>query len=562
MKRFYPAILILFVFIACSKEEQAIIPSDTHEEEHELLANEVCGYVKYSDGSPASGVSVSNGFRIKVTNKNGYYYIGTNEDVRHIYISYPADAVIQKNENGCPAFFIPLEHDRKSYDFTLERQAVENEFTLFAMADPQVHYQVLYPQKQSNTERFLKESVPAINRSISESKLPCYGVTLGDIVYSQASRNSTPAMNVMRNYMGQLNMPVFQTMGNHDYTFFHETRPLKTGYGSTTLYLRAQRTFEECFGPVNFSFNRGNVHIVCMRNIIFDSDIYSAQYHGGFTDQQYLWLKNDLANVSKDKMVILCVHIPIADIIENENVRNVLKLLKEYPNATVFSGHLHAYRGVENLDETGIAEYVHNAVCGQWWWSNISGDGCPNGFTVYTIKGNQISNSLSQGINAGMDSADYQIRMYKGGITTGGPYAYFKWGNNDRAIFINVFHGDSRWKVKVFENGKYAGNAKLMANSSTSFQSVSAGNTYDIPFYSSQDWWTIGYHIGVIGQGTNNKSYYTAMHHMFKWTASSTDAEISVEATDPYGNVYECSDIIDNADSYPEYIKAELDSYD
>ncbi len=48
------------------------------------------------------------------------------------------------------------------------------------------------------------------------------------------------------------------------------------------------------------------------------------------------------------------------------------------------------------------------------------------------------------------------------------------------------------------------------------------------------------------------------MHHMFKWTASSTDAEISVEATDPYGNVYECSDVIDNADSYPEYIKAEL----
>lgn len=46
-----------------------------------------------------------------------------------------------------------------------------------------------------------------------------------------------------------------------------------------------------------------------MDNVIHNCKA-SADYEGGFTAAQYEWLKQDLSFVPKDKMVILCVHIP------------------------------------------------------------------------------------------------------------------------------------------------------------------------------------------------------------------------------------------------------------
>lgn len=516
------------------------------------------GYVKYDDGAPACGISVSDGFNVTVTDNDGYYSLLTCPDTWYIYISLPSDAVINKNSNGCPDFYTRYSTDNYRYDFTLERQAVENEFMIFAMADPQAHYSTRSGQKTSDTNRFRDEAKPAINKQIAAQSLPCYGVTLGDIVYSEGSRNSNSGMSTMRIHFKGINMPVFQTMGNHDYTYFYSTsgKALTPDATSSTLYLKAQRKFEEAFGPINLSFNRGDVHFVCMRDIIFDSDTDASSYHGGFTDAQYAWLQQDLANVPKDKMVVLCVHIPIVGITGKEHVSDVLNLMKQYASAKVFSGHTHYKRYQASLSSTGVAEHIHSAVCGQWWWSNIEGDGCPNGYTVYKFSGTSIADEFFVGQNDQMNSRDYQMRIYRGNLKTGGSYAYFQWPYEAKKLMINVFNGDSRWTVKVYENGVFSGTASLMSYSRQTWNSVTAGETYKVSTSSNQDWWAIGYNIGVRGRGTSNStSYYTSMYHMYTYTLKDANASVKVVATDGYGNNYECTDVIAEDCWYPEYVK-------
>ena len=525
---------------------------------HEGTGYYADGYVKYNDGSPAAGISVSDGFNVAVTDADGYYSLLTCSDTWYIYVSLPSDAAVNKNTYGCPDFYTRYKTGTTRYDFTLDRQAVENEFMIFAMADPQAHYSARGNQKTSDTNRFRDEAKPAINKQIAAQTLPCYGITLGDIVYSESSRNSNSGMATMRTHFKGVNMPVFQTMGNHDYTYFYSTsgKALTTDATSSTLYLKAQRRFEDVFGPVNLSFNRGNVHFVCMRDIIYDSDTDASSYHGGFTDAQFAWLQQDLANVPKDKMVVLCVHIPIVGITSREHVSDVLSLLKKYAAAKVFSGHTHYKRYQASLSSTGIAEHIHSAVCGQWWWSNIEGDGCPNGYTIYKFSGTSIADEYFVGQNEQMNTRDYQMRIYRGNLKTGGSYAYFQWPYNAKKLMINVFNGDSRWTVKVYENGVYSGTASLMSNNRQTWNSVTAGQTYNVSESSSQDWWAIGYHIGVRGRGTSNStSYYTTMFHMFTYTLKDANASVKVVATDGYGNSYECTDVISENGWYPDYVK-------
>lgn len=569
---------LALVAVSCSKDglqpsapssdtpDFANFPSEEEQEEGLPIGYYAQGHIWYDDNKPAAGVSVSDGFNVTTTDAEGYYSIKTRKDTWHIYFSHPSDALIEKNADGCPDFYRRYVYGKHVYDFRLKRCAVENEFLIVALADPQCHYQPRQykytdrriTQAKADVDRFLDETVPALNAHTAQLKpLSCYGVTLGDLVYSEASRNSEPGMTVMRKNFAAIDIPIFQTMGNHDYTFFHSSKPLKTDSQSSSLYLRAQRSFEDCFGPVNHSFNRGSVHFVSMRDINYDNETNASSYHGGFSEAQIKWLREDLKNVTTDKMVVLCVHIPLDYSSEGTFVEGVMNLLKGYPNSIIFSGHKHFHRAVDNLMGSGLKEYIHSAVCGAWWWSRMGGDGTPNGYTFYKFSGNRIADSWFTGYNEGMNSRSNQIRLYQGGLKYGGPYAWFAHPSIARQLYINVFNGDKNWEIRVLENGEerkpiYCSPVK------SGFPSVEYGKTYDIPSSSSQDWWTIGFHIGVCGVGMDSQSYYTEVHHMWKVALQSADSDVLVEATDPYGNKYSCSEVIKDGASYPDYLKTEL----
>lgn len=516
------------------------------------------GKIVYDDGQPAAGIKVSDGFNVVVTDEHGKYaFKAAGYDVRYIYFSYPADARVTVSADGCPEFYQKYEPGKFIYDFTLKRQPVESEFVVFALADPQTHYAKRDTQTMPDTDRFANETVPALNTQIAKQTLPCYGISLGDITYSEGSRDSTPSMKVIRGHFARVNMPVFNVMGNHDYTYYKTDATVSTNTGSSTINLLSQRSFEDVFGPINYSFDRGNIHFVCMKDIYFNSTSAwdASDYSGGFTDEEYNWLVKDLENTPKTMKVILCVHIPISTA-SGPKITQVRNLLNRYNDSVIFSGHTHYQRTV--YQGSRLYEQIHSAVCGQWWWSKIEGDGCPNGYTIYYFNSSDIKDYHFMGVNEGMNTRDYQMRIYKGNLLTGGKYAKFQLPHSENEYLINVFNGDEKWDIKVYENGVYAGKANLIPASKWTTNTGSSGKTLNPASTSSQDWWAIGYHIGYCKRGTSGTSYQTANYHMWKWTVKDPSAKISVEAVDPYGNIYTCDQVVTDGQNYPDYIKIPL----
>ena len=68
---------------------------------------------------------------------------------------------------------------------------------------------------------------------------------------------------------------------------------------------------------------------------------------------------------------------------------------------------------------------------------------------------------------------------------------------------------------------------------------------------SSQDWWAIGYHIGVVGRGYvggNRSSYLISCYHMYKYTLKDKTATVRVEATDRFGRTYSATQVTGDYD--------------
>ena len=504
---------------------------------------EVTGSVTYTDGTPAAGVSISDGYSVVQTAADGTYKIYPHKDCWYIFYSVPEDCKVETNSYGQPCFFTKYSKSQTTYNFTLNKLpgGKETNFTLFCLADPQCKDNRETDNKgRRHGDRFKNESVPAIKGHAATKTVPCYATTLGDVVYSEGTRNNQAFMPTMRDYMhiDKIGMPVFQVMGNHDYTYFHTNKPIEADATSSTYNIKAQRAFEDTFGPINYSWNRGDVHIIGMRTMQWSKNDTWSAYSTAFTKEQVEWLRQDLAVVPKSKMVILCVHIPISNA-SDVNIQNAITMLKQYKEAHIMSGHTHYMR---NIQSSSLYEHVHAAVCGQWWWSNMNADGVPNGYGVYDIEGSTIKNWYYMGVNNGMNDRNYQMRLYRGDIKGGTASKSFNSQLGHGVLLANVFNCDSSWKVDVYEDGTKTGQMTLMSQKKYSADTLGDYPCL-VPTDSSQDWWSIGYHIGVVGRGKNS-SYSNACFHMYKYTLKNPNCtNIKVEATDRFGNTYTCSEI-------------------
>ena len=486
--------------------------------------DEIRGVVTDREGRPVAGVVVSDGFTCCATDSRGRYRLECNGDAQLVYYSLPAEYAVDVT-TGNPSFYTPLDDERTRYDFTLTplEGGAEDEFRLFCLADPQC-------QNDRQISRFRSEAVPDVQRAAAESSLPCYGVTLGDVAFSSDRVDAVWVMEHMARAMDYrlTGMPVFQTMGNHDNTFV----PVAADEHNSTINIKFRRAFEAAFGPADYSWNRGRVHIVTMKDVDYTDGDKSSAYKLGFSDEQVEWLRQDLSYVPRDHMVILCVHIPICAS-KDENCRKVVEMLGEFSQAHIMAGHTHYNRNY--IHDNGVYEHVHGAVCGTWWISRLNGDGTPYGYGVYEIDGAEMRDWRYRGI--GLDP-DFQLRVYRGDAVYGGEYERFEMPYGHGVILANVWNADPEWRVDVYEDGRLTGSMKPV-KTTTGIEKPSKR--------SSKDWWCVGYHIGVVGrghkggssplEGGSRKSCMTTCHHMYRYELRNPDAErIEVVATDRFGN--------------------------
>ncbi len=535
---------------------------ESYQDEFEIYYKSVWGYVKDNAGNPIEGVAVSNGFQVTKTDAKGYYTLDVTKDTWYIYISLPAEYEVPINEFGQPCFYKPYPSNSPQYDFILTPLAggKEEKFALFAIGDPQV-------RNSSQFNRFNSEAVPAIKKHSQEVKatgINCYGMTLGDIIANSDGTNTESLRDDMRDAFAvdKAGLPVFQTYGNHDNTYYGDGVTISADDRSSTFELKAQRNHEAIFGPVDYSFNRGDVHIVSMRNIVYQHADKSGKYAEGFLKHQYEWLKQDLAVVPKDKLVILCVHAPIFRNTGNY-VEQVEDLLSEFNEAHIVSGHTHYSRNfeysVEEANGRHTKLYDHNvgALCGVWWRGNIACDGAPTGYNVFVCDGNKFVESYFMGVNEGMNTKDKQMRLHRGNAITGrerkasDTYAktgYFAFTFGEDYLVANIYNADSKWVVKVYEDGVHTGNMEKVAINMSG--TIVGDYTYANPRRADEgveicvDWYTAAFYYNYY----EGRSAWSECYHLYKYKLKNKDAKIKVEATDGYGNVFTEETITEGTD--------------
>ena len=550
-----------------------------------LTPDFVYGYVTDSDNNPIEGVAVSDGFTITQTDSDGLYIIYPSNDAWHIYITVPAEYEIPI-KNDQPGFYHKYNAKNQRYDFKLKPLAngKEEKFALFVIGDPQVG-------SQNGINRLRTEATSAIKTHAAtwqSQGIPCYGITLGDLISNNnSSDRSGYRQSVFDAFaVSKTGMPVFHVMGNHDNTYFNAANPLSVDERSSSTELKAQRAHEEVCGPVNFSFDRGDMHIISMRNIVYNSAEHCENsMRRAFIREHYQWLKQDLALVPKDKTVILCVHIPFQDG-GGSYIDYTRALINDYKEAHIMSGHSHLIQHLDGVDDYGPKIYEHNmgALCGAWWTSYMCGDGTPAGYGVFLAEGTTFTDWYHIGYSKTAQNRSHQMRLYRGDAVTGankasgdtGLYAF----NFDKDVLLaNVYMADSKWTIKVYEDGEYSGEMtnisvangqlanvehfrrpKIYRDEGTTPSADGAGygymlgdgtdsNPYKSSVVTSGDIYFSGLTNGKLAFndwafGTNAQCYHM---YMYKLKKGSFD-NIKVVAIDKFGNEYTETKITEGTD--------------
>ena len=481
---------------------------DTHINGTELLAgmNGVGLVMDAATGKGIPDVPVTDGYKFTATDANGVYQMRLDGRARNVYISVPAAYKIPLDpQRHAPLFYSTSKIDTTKCnrnDFTLEPlEAPETEFTLVVIGDPQC-------QTSKGAGYFTKQhgsypgTVPDIQATVNEGLASgeyknVYAITLGDIVF-----DSSNMWDTMRNAMSNVSvssgwLPFFQCIGNHDHCALTDND-----------YDAAQH-FIDHFGPTDYSFDRGDAHVVVMDDMnvvrLLDNAKYPDKktwsFFSGFVPDQWEWLKQDLALVrdKEHKMLIFCAHVPFRagcpwplegspNIITFCYHGDILSAMTEFHSAELMTGHTHypaCYIHKDYVCKGGrpVMEHVHQAACGGWWNCHSSVTGGPNGYTIYSIKGADVVDWTNKGTGR---SKDYQLRVYDGNQLYGGTRGYkVNWydggagGPSSIPIYGNqLLQGcfvaevwdddDTWWTVEFFRNGVKEGDFSRLPDGSTS----------------------------------------------------------------------------------------------
>jgi len=354
-----------------------------------------------SDEQGISGVSVSNGRTVVQTGTQGQYELPVREgDV--LFVTKPAGYSVPVDEHNRPQFYYIHDPDGtpdsldlkfsgieptgplpEAVNFPLHPAEKKTSFTALAFADPQAgtHEEL----------RFVRDDV--VDEVLGTDAM--FGITVGDVVADNLALYPRHSRIV-----GQVGIPWWRVPGNHDMNY------------QVPSDEHATETYKRHFGPTNYSFEYGNVHFIALDNVQYkgqgESFRYSGSYRGYLTDEQLGWIKEDLASVPTDKLVVVATHIPlrtyaVGDTTSNwrpgtTNLRALLDVLDEYKVYSI-SGHdtsnsWHVYLG-EDDGWNGPGTFHHHVLAevrgGSWKGPrddrNVPAatmeDGTPNGY--YTL---------------------------------------------------------------------------------------------------------------------------------------------------------------------------------
>ncbi len=387
-------------------------------------------------------VRVSNGRIIVRTNSSGRYNIPVSDDTI-IFVIKPRDWKTRVDENNVPRFYYI--HKPKGSPPLLYRGVdptgplpTSVDFPLYRSPEPDKFQVVLLGDSQVTNEKEVAYFARDIVEELAGSSFS-FGVMLGDNVNDILSLYD-PLIRVV----GKMGFPVYYVKGNHD-----------TNYDASTDVKLRDETFERFIGPAYYSFDYGNVHFIVLDNAWFTQ---LHRYEARLDADQFAFLRNDLALVPKDQLVVLLSHIPF---VEMKDLEYISELFKDRPNVLAVSAHYHTNENKFLDDSHGwkgaapLHVLVNVTTCGSWWAGapdelsiphTTMRDGAPNGYSIAEFDGNKYSIRFK----AARRPADYQMNIYAPDLVAL-PAA------SETQVLANIFGGSEKSTVemKLGENGSW-----------------------------------------------------------------------------------------------------------
>lgn len=336
------------------------------------------GEVKTPAGKGIAHVVVNDGLHFTTTDEQGRWTLTSDTCLsKFVAISTPADYELN-NDHGLARFYIPMAKAVKSgnnNDFVLrKRKKGADRFTYIAISDPQMRNEKEVGRWKNETLKDLTYTVDSL-----KSRGEIIGMTLGDLVFDTPNLFPTYAASCQN-----LGLMMFQTIGNHDLDKrYQDLHNMRLG---TPVY--AEQNYFRFFGPTDYSFNIGKIHVVTLKNINY---VGHKKYIEAITDGQLAWLEKDLSYVPKGSTVFLNMHAAAWNAVQGDgNIRNATELkqvLKDY-RVHVFCGHTHYFQNIVVNDHL----YQHNitAACGAWWAGSVGVCGAPNGYLIVDVNGDDV----------------------------------------------------------------------------------------------------------------------------------------------------------------------------
>lgn len=441
------------------------------------------------DGKGVGSVMVTDGKSVVVTDKNGYYKINSCSLHEFVYYSLPSgyDSPVK---NSSPVFYKTinpvLKNQTINFDI-LKSKKSQFKHAFILIADPQVH--------DLDEFNLLDKVMVDVKNTVSEitDKYPVHAISCGDNVFDR-----TEFFSRYKESINKSGLPVYETVGNHDLDYNNRSNEFST------------KSFSEAFGPAHYSFNKGNIHYIVLKDVFYYG--FSYRYIGYVDEEQLSWLENDLSVVKPGSTVVVTLHIPTiygesekADNFSTEMANSVMnrsalyKILSPY-NVHILAGHSHTQWNT--VVSPTLFEHTHVAACAAWWQGEIGVDGTPKGYTVYLVDGDKIQWYL-KGVNL---SKEDQFKLYPVGSDATYP----------DYIIANVYNYDPEWKVVWYENGNMMGEM--------------------------EQYWGEDPYAKLLYPPKGNKKYswlkVGETHHLFKAKLHQKDVKVTVKVTDRFGEVY------------------------
>lgn len=405
MKKIIPLVLIILSGSACTTKDTrhaVTVPNTIKADTNETQAK---GFVYHDENENKvmdeaekgiAGVLVSNGVDLVQTNNEGGYQIPVSDDAI-IFVIKPKDWMTPLNHDNLPQFYYLHKPDGSPEYFNYKGVAPTGElpkeinFPLYSVNGSDKFKMVVFgdPQPYSIEQvDFLADDI--IVELIGRSDL-IFGMTMGDIV-----GDDLDLFSPLNQAVSKIGIPWYNVLGNHDINFMAPNDIL------------SDDTYERVYGPSTYAFVYGDVHFIVVDDVIHESEIGSHKYVGGLRPDQLEFVSNYLNTVPKENLVVLTMHIPLAqhgETFRQSDQKKLFDLLKDFPHTLSISAHTHVHDNQffhEHSSDWQQATPHHHfnvgTTSGSWWNGmrneknvphTMMRDGTPNGYSFISFNGTE-----------------------------------------------------------------------------------------------------------------------------------------------------------------------------